>query len=327
MGLLSGTGNTVLATTDQIIALGNTGFNVSGSGNAISLAGAGAYLGVLSGTGEDIAANNDQIVTLGGVGLSVGGNGNSISLVGSNSNLVVTGNNNAISLSPNSQTSLTGTGNTVNGMSVGTSVTAGITDTVVTNSDGSWTENIVNNGNPALNWSEEQFVHASNNQVEEMTINYTNGTHTIQYWDVNNAAVWSTVIKQYNSGGGLTTETVYNSDGSNLVSTFNYDGLTGYTMTDYTAPNGQTGWFETNPSGYFAGGTSLVTEELLNPLGKYYNEWSGGSVGSIAGDIEIDDVFNTAYLSATATFNSAQSLTDNLGVLPIPVVYIDIISH
>ncbi len=351
LGLLSGTSETVLANTDQIIALGNTGFNISGSDNAISLVGGGAYLGVLSGTGENISASNDQIVTLGGVGLNVSGSDNAISLVGSNSNLDLSngtgenisatddqietgsniglsigGNDNSITLGANNDLNLNGTGNTVNGIAVGTSVTAGITDTIASNSDGSWTENIVNDGNPALSWTEEQFTHAADNQVVQTTVNYTNGTHTVQYWDTPGTAAWTTEIKQYNSGGQLTTQTVYNRDGSMLVSMFNYDGYTGDTMTYFYTPNGvQQAFFETNAAGDYIGGTASAAEDLLDPGAPYYGDWSAGAAGAGAGGIEIDDVFSSAYLTATATFNSAQSLTNNLGDLPIGIVTFDII--
>jgi hypothetical protein len=62
------------------------------------------------------------------------------------------------------------------------------------------------------------------------------------------------------------------------------------------------------------------SELLLDPDAQYYSDWSGGSAGAVAGDIEIDDVFSSAYLTATATFDSAESLTNDLGVLPIGII-------
>jgi hypothetical protein len=92
VGLVSGSGSTVFATSGTIGAGPNVAFSVTGSGNRISATSASE---VVSGTNNTVVANGGTVATLSNTSLSLFGNNDKITL-GTNNTLLVSGSGNVI---------------------------------------------------------------------------------------------------------------------------------------------------------------------------------------------------------------------------------------
>jgi len=322
----------VNATGDSIGTTAGTSLNVTGGNDSFGL-GANNYLGLLGGSGYVVNATGDSIGTLNNVSFTVSGNsniiaagaGSTVSVVGASdtvnassdtvdvtagTNVTLNGSDDSLSMAPGSSAVLYGIGNSVDGIAVGAGV-SGITETITSNSDGTWTDLLQNTGNQ-VSWSEEQFIHAANNELAEETTIYTNGSDTVQYWDVYGDTQWSTDIKQYNSSVSLTSDTVDNNDGTSAITDYYGSGVETYFYRPGNSGSDWTAIVNSTLNGVVIGGSSGDIY-FLDPGEEYYSDWSGGAMGSDAGDDAVDDIF----ASGPPSFNYNAPADDGLSGIDI----------
>lgn len=318
LGLLGGAGYMVYGSGDTINTWANTSLNLQGSNDAVGLGGSGDYLGLLGGSGYTVWGSGDTIATWANTNFTVSGNGDSIA-EGDNSSLTVWGDSDTIGIGRNSVDTVLGAGDTswFNGSAVG-SQGSGVDETITTNADGSWVDHLLDTGN-RFGWTEEQFVHAANNQLSEETVNFDDGWHEVFYWDVYNQNAWSEQELIYDPKGHIanpfddsspnsetgwrpvmSSDTTWNDDGTIVeISPGVHGGLNG------TLPDGNSDYVQIYANGNWSGANYVISSNDWNPgygsfgdLNNFLNggDWTGSSRGNaVFGDAAIDQLAGYTY--------------------------------